>query len=246
MAKSVTGKYETRVRVPSHVQARVEDDRTFWFEQVESLIEGMNEKGIPVRLVRKDKDFRPDKGWERLLFWLGRMLIPKFDQATQAMGPRIYLSSGLLYHRRARLSTKNTYRVVLHECTHVLQWYRFRKLVLGWHFGAYLIWGLLYLLLTPILFTVRSLWEREAYVDGHAALVRTGLNRDTDKYCDWVVQLFTSNRYVWMDPIWGGGFKEGGKARQALERGHVTDVERFTGRVLPLHPEVDRYLRLVE
>lgn len=244
MSKVSTGLYTVSTRIPEHVQAKAEADASFWFGQIQALLEGMRKRGLDIRVEPKEEGFRAEKWWERVLFTVGK-LIPGFARATQVMGTRIYLSTQMRYDVENRLASWRTFRVILHECTHVLQWHRFLTLTWGWKFGAYALWGAVYLSLLPLLFTIRSIWEREAYLDGHAALVRVGLTRHTDRYCEWVSKLFKAPMYAWMDPIWAGGFRHEGKSRALLQKGYVTDVERFSGHLLEIHPAVARYEAMV-
>jgi hypothetical protein len=88
----------------------------------------------------------------------------------------------------------NRWILLRHEGMHLRQ---AKKIGLGSFWFGWAIWSFAYLFLLPAVWTLRSRWEREAYIETICCSQRYGLRIDREK----MIQQFTSSQYFFMWPF---------------------------------------------
>jgi hypothetical protein len=157
----------------------------------------MHHAGIPVEIYEKgsEEKYHYPYRWERILAWFARLVNPDFDlHYTQTLYTRIY-KAGTWDSGNA-----GDFWTLYHECTHIVQWWRLKRF-LRWGPLAYLVWGMLYALVLPIVFTMRGRYERQAYADECAVMLRAGCVSMASRRAQSVNPEFRRiDTYAWMAP----------------------------------------------
>lgn len=89
------------------------------------------------------------------------------------------------------------YVSLIHEAVHVKQ---YRRLGLGSVWLGWVVFAVLYILCLPTIFTLRSVFEREAYEAEARAMQKVGLLRE-ESWCAHVEEVFVSWPYFFMCPF---------------------------------------------
>ena len=209
-----------------------EDD--FWESETDRLLDSMEQAGMPVRLIYKEGDrlSNYEKWWERAAMrfvrrFLNKEVITGYIQAfSDGSEVRIYFPD----ERSPR--SMDMHSKLRHECVHALQAYR----VLGrYNWLGALLFAIAYVLVLPLVFTMRSKYESEAYQEELRVYGFAGRWDIVARMIPYYRRQFTSSQYGWMDPIWGGGFKEDGKVMRSL-RNNTFDVRDTPLSVIGFRP----------
>lgn len=140
--------------------------------------------GFEVRL--KGKAYSDDPWYRKLIEPIARFFAPRYDSDfATTMHPYVYVPESWLKSPNAMYGT------LRHEYIHLRDEQKY-----GWAYK------LSYILLAPVILTMRSYWERRGFVQN--------LIRDYERHgevgkerINWAVKNFTGSTYAWMDPIFG-------------------------------------------
>lgn len=140
--------------------------------------------GFEIRL--KGKHYSDDPWYRRPAEFFVKFLVPTYDYFfATTMYPFVYVPEHWLK------SPNTMYGTLRHEYIHLRDEQKY-----GWWYK------LSYILLAPILFTMRSFWERRGYTQNFIRdYERHGVVRQ--QTIDWAAKNFTGSNYAWMDPFFG-------------------------------------------
>lgn len=156
---------------------------------------------------------RDDSTFLNVLFWpLKKITGQTYDTAATTIFSTIYVPSNWMLY-----STDGKYLLLRHEMTHVR---RFNN----WPLGKYLwplnnvITALLYLFCLPVVFTMRSWFEREAYTQTLLVMHELGMLEGGNRIstANWLRETFSNSTYLYM---W-----DRGPAAKWIER-TISDIE---------------------
>lgn len=195
--------------ITAEERQRVIDDKAWWSQQTQRLLDSMYKSGFKVRISSKREGYR--KRWHRaaikiLMFLMSRERRKNFrEHYITTFGSDIYWNTAQDFDPGNMLH----FAILYHECVHMVQdrkWFR-------------IFYFLFYLLLPfPIFLTGRGLiFERQAYRETARVYLSGGQTFILDREIDKWEKEFTSPAYLWMDPFFKGGFGNKGKIRKAIE-----------------------------
>jgi hypothetical protein len=189
-------------------QVEIARDTDFWTAQTSRLLLAMRKANLPVKIVSKADGYKV--WWHRLAIGFLMLLFPKKleqqfrDNYITTLGKYVYWSAKDPFDA----GSMGDFSTLYHECVHILQQRRFLTIP---YFLLYTVLPL------PLLFTGRGLiFERRAYKESARVFMSAGQTRIVDRSLDGYAEQFSSGMYLWMDPVWSGGFKKGSSLRKQV------------------------------
>jgi len=137
-----------------------------------------------------------DKSWLRPIFWLLQKITRQdYSGFTTTIFSTMYVGSDW-----ATSSTTSRYRLLRHEMQHIKQFHNWPLGRRAWPVN-HLLMSLVYLLLLPVIWTLRAKFEREGYTQ--TLLVEyelTGPIADTrmEENARWLAETFGGSAYLYM------------------------------------------------
>lgn len=113
----------------------------------------------------------------------------------------------------------NDFSTLSHELTHGGPQTRG---VFGDNWFSIILHWILYLLILPVVFTFRSVFERQAYRESLRVHCWLGRWADALRMFDWLEDQFSKiGTYGAMDPIWKGGFRKDGELYRQIQEKEI-------------------------
>ena len=137
-----------------------------------------------------------DKSWLRRIFWLLKKVTRQdYSSFTTTIFSTMYVGSDW-----GSSSSASKYKTLRHEMKHIDQFHRWPLGRWAWPVNHVLM-GLAYLLILPIIWTLRAKFEREGYTQ--SLLVEFELNgafsdRRMEENARWMADTFGGSAYLFM------------------------------------------------
>jgi hypothetical protein len=137
-----------------------------------------------------------DKSWLRPVFWLLQKITKQdYDGFTTTIASTMYVGP-----RWESKTSDEKYKTLRHEKKHIRQAHCWPLGRWAWPVN-HLLMGLCYLLVLPVLLTLRSRFEREGYTQ--TMLVEYELNgpfsdSKMESWARWMAETFGGSAYAWM------------------------------------------------
>lgn len=207
--------------------------KDYWRGETARLIQAMADHGVKVKLLNKRDGY--ERWWETaagklivafytVVAWLGGGGKNSRMMATRKFNNN-YIS---VYKSRGECRVYWTadsdfdpgrmwdHAILSHEMVHAVDASRV---------GAFLF-SVLYLFVAPCLFGFRRLFEQRGYDEDIRVLLHIGEERVAIRRIKYVRKQFTGSSYMWMDVLFGGGFRDVDKALRRI-RTNRSPLERI-------------------
>ena len=190
----------------------------FWEEEVNRLLESAESYGTKVRILTKTGEIADyEKWWERAAI----RFVSLFNKTVLSGYIQTFVSDGevrIYWNGQFQPDNLHDYALLRHELTHgIVQAEKFGKGLFG-----ILVFYFLYVLVLPTVFTCRALFEKQAYEESIRTYLGAGRYDLVRQNLIGYRSNFVGLSYLWMDPIWGGGFGKGKGVSKRINNGKIT------------------------